>query len=88
MQVVGSFSYMKYRGNKAREYALSGVVPVTAETTATPKLQLRGGKTGSFSLNITSHDHPNLGLAVLYPLGKALYDKIRQRGGQDGAGYV
>lgn len=83
MQVVASFSQMKYRGNKGREYALSAALPVTAETTAAPKLQLRSGKQGALNLNITSHDHPNIGLLVLYPLGKALVDRLRRRQ-QDG----
>lgn len=71
---------MKYRGNKGREYALSAAVPVTEETTAAPKLQLRSGKQGSISLNVTSHDHSNIGLFVLYPLGKALIDRVRRKG--------
>lgn len=78
---------MKYRGNKGREYALSAAVPVTAETTVAPKLQLRSGKQGSLNVNITSHDHPNIGLLVLYPLGKAVFDRFRNRG-QDNASYA
>ena len=79
VQVVASFSQMKYRGNKGREYALSAAVPVSAETTVAPKLQLRSGKQGSLNVNITSHDHPNIGLLVLYPLGKALLDRLRNK---------
>lgn len=82
---MASFSQMKYRGNRGREYALSAAVPVTAETTVAPKLQYRTGKQGSLSVNITSHDHPNIGLLVVYPLAKALWWKItgRPEGGID-----
>ena len=78
MQVMGSFSQMQYRGNKGKQYSLSANIPVTDETTLSPKLQLQGGQ-GSLTVRVASHDHSNMGLLVFAPLAKALFDRLRNR---------
>ena len=79
LQVLASVSQMDYRGNKGRQYSLSGAFPATKETTLAPKLQVQGGGQGTLSLRITSHDHFMMGVTVLVPLGKALWDKFHDK---------
>lgn len=81
MQLVGSYSQMTYRGNSQKQYSLSAALPLSAETTASPKLQLQSGGQGSFTLSLTSHDHPSIGLTAVIPLAKALWDHFRGRKG-------
>ena len=74
---------MSYRGNKGVQGNLSTSFFATNDTQVVGKatLQLRGQQRGqgSFTFRVSSHDHPQMGVALLVPLVSALWERFHRR---------
>lgn len=68
---------MNFRNDRALAGNLSMQLQPTPETNLQSRCSLNSKSAGSVSLRVQSHDHPQLGYAVLIPVVSAIVNRLR-----------
>ncbi len=68
---------MHFRNDMALAGNLTTQLQPTPETSMSTRVSLNSKSAGSVSVRVQSHDHPQLGYAVLVPVLSAIVNRIR-----------
>lgn len=68
---------MWFRGEKIMQLAVGNTRNLTSKTQLTTKVQYGNKGTGSISLKVTSHDHPEIAYSLLVPVLGAIWARAR-----------